>query len=342
MTSAGASITRNTNRSRRRTGLHERFGSVGLLLRPAAADDRLTIAVSAARAARNPALEELFYFGPHPGNFAFEIGNPHLEAEHAFGFDVSLRWRSARASGEITYFRNDIRDFVFTAPVTAEDFVARETEFAERFPGRGIGEEPAEDSDEGEPLPIIEYLGADSVLQGIEAHADIAVTPTLFIELGVDYVRGTLKDTDEPLPRMPPLRARGGLRYQYNAFQAGGEVTAAATQNRIFSTETPTDNYQLLRLFASYTIGRGKAAHTITARLDNSTNERYRNHLSLIKDLVPEMGRNFKPGVPASRSSKPVYGTTSCPLGHRRCARSRQAHRPSAMPDRCRSTAGAT
>ena len=222
------------------------------------------------------------------------IGNPHLEAEHAFGFDVSLRWRSARASGEITYFRNDIRDFVFTAPVTAEDFVARETEFAERFPGRGIGEEPAEDSDEGEPLPIIEYLGADSVLQGIEAHADIAVTPTLFIELGVDYVRGTLKDTDEPLPRMPPLRARGGLRYQYNAFQAGGEVTAAATQNRIFSTETPTDNYQLLRLFASYTIGRGKAAHTITARLDNSTNERYRNHLSLIKDLVPEMGRNFK------------------------------------------------
>ena len=96
-------------------------GSVGLLLRPAAADDRLTIAVSAARAARNPALEELFYFGPHPGHFAFEIGNPHLEAEHAFGFDVSLRWRSARASGEITYFRNDIRDFVFTAPVTAED-----------------------------------------------------------------------------------------------------------------------------------------------------------------------------------------------------------------------------
>ena len=34
--------------------------------------------------------------------------------------------------------------------------------------------------------------------------------------------------------------------------------------------------------------------HTFTARLDNATNELYRNHLSLIKDFVPEMGRNFK------------------------------------------------
>jgi iron complex outermembrane receptor protein len=235
----------------------------------------------------------LFYFGPHPGNFAFEIGNPNLDPEHAFGFDVSLRWRSARASGEITYFRNDISDYVFTAPVTEEDFASRAEEFAERFPGRGIGEEPA-GAEEGEPLPIIEYLGANSVLEGVEAHSDIAVTRNLFVELGLDYVRGTLKDTDEPLPRIPPLRVRGGLRYQDNAFQAGGEVTAAAKQDRIFSTETVTDNYQLLRLFASYTIGQGKAAHTITVRLDNATDERYRNHLSLIKDLVPEMGRNFK------------------------------------------------
>jgi iron complex outermembrane receptor protein len=267
-------------------------GSVGLLFRPAAADDRLTVAVSTALAGRNPALEELFYFGPHPGNFAFEIGNPDLDPEHAFGFDVSLRWRSARASGEITYFRNDIGDFVFTAPVTEEDFAARQEEFADRFPGRGIGEELVEE--EGEPLPIIEYLGADSVLQGIEAHSDFAITARFYVELGLDYVRGTLKATDEPLPRIPPLRFRGGLRYQYDAFQAGGELTAAATQDRTFSTETPTDGYQLVRLFASYSIGQGKAAHTITARLDNASNERYRNHLSLIKDLVPEMGRNFK------------------------------------------------
>ena len=88
-------------------------GSVGLLLRPAAADDRFTIAASLARAARAPALEELYFFGVHHGNFALEVGNPNLESEHALGFDVSARWRGSRASGEITWFRNDISNFIF-------------------------------------------------------------------------------------------------------------------------------------------------------------------------------------------------------------------------------------
>jgi iron complex outermembrane receptor protein len=265
-------------------------GSLGLLLRPAAANDRVTIALSLARAARNPALEELFYFGPHPGNFAIEVGNPDLSPEHALGFDVALRWRSARASGEVTYFRNDISDYVFRAPLTEAEFESRLPSFASRFPRRGIGQEPLP-TDE---FPIVENIAADGILQGIESHADFQLTSELALELGLDYVRGTLKDTDEALPRIPPLRFRGGLRYQHNAFQAGGELTATAKQDRLFSTETPTDGYQLLRLFSSYSFGSGKVANTVTARLDNVTNELYRNHLSLIKDLAAEMGRNFK------------------------------------------------
>jgi outer membrane receptor protein involved in Fe transport len=69
---------------------------------------------------------------------------------------------------------------------------------------------------------------------------------------------------------------------------------AVSKQDRVFGEETATDGYNLLKLFASYTFGGERAASTITARLDNATNELYRNHLSLIKDNVPEMGRNFK------------------------------------------------
>ena len=68
----------------------------------------------------------------------------------------------------------------------------------------------------------------------------------------------------------------------------------AAKQDRLFGIETETDGYQLLRLFAAYSAQAGRAVHTITVRLDNVTDELYRNHLSLIKDLAPEMGRNFK------------------------------------------------
>jgi len=263
-------------------------GSVGLLFTPAAAGERLTFAVSLARAGRNPAIEELFYFGPHPGNFAFEVGNPDLEPEHAIGFDASMRWRHARASGEVTYFRNDIRDFVFRRPLSFEELEDRLGDLEDRFPEREL------EIDEAEEFVIIENIAADSVLQGFEAHGDFGLTSNLFAEVGLDYVHGAVMDTADPLPRIPPLRTQFGLRYQYNAFQVGGNITAAAEQDRVLEPETPTDGYTLLRLFTAYSVQAGAALHTITARLDNATNELYRNHLSLIKDLAPEMGRNFK------------------------------------------------
>jgi iron complex outermembrane receptor protein len=271
-------------------------GSVGLLLRPAAADDRLTLAASLARAARAPALEELFFFGLHHGNFAIELGNPDLETENALGFDMALRWRGSRASGEVTYFRNDISNFIFRNELDHEDFEAREEEFEDRFPGRelvGHEEEEGGVEHDEEELAFVDFVAADALLQGVEFHSDFALTDRIFVEAGLDFVRGSLKDDDVDLPRMPPFRARGGLRYQYNAFQAGGEVVGVAKQDRVSGATTPTDGYTLLKLFTSYSFGTNTVS-TITARLDNATNELYRNHLSLIKDIVPEMGRNFK------------------------------------------------
>jgi iron complex outermembrane receptor protein len=251
-------------------------GSVGILLRPAAANDKLTFAFNVARAARNPALEELYFFGIHPGNFAFEIGNPELDSEIALGLDASLRWRHRRFSGEVSYFYNRINDYIFREPLTEE-------EFAERFP----------DVDP-EGFPVVENIAANSLFQGVEAHADIDLSGGFIAELGFDLVRAELRDTNEPLPRIPPTRFIGGLRYQRNAFQAGGEIVAASKQDRVFGAETPTDGYNLLKLFASYSFGGGGAVNTITARLDNATDELYSNHLSFVKDFVPEMGRNFK------------------------------------------------
>ena len=134
-------------------------GSVGLLVRPAAADDRLTVAFSLAHAARNPALEELYFFGQHHGNFALEVGNPDLESENALGFDLSLRARGPRASAEVTYFRNDIRNFIFRRQMDDEEFEAREEAFVARFGGREPAghthEEEAHEEEAHEEEPAI-------------------------------------------------------------------------------------------------------------------------------------------------------------------------------------------
>lgn len=252
-------------------------GSVGFLFRPAAASDAFTIAGSLARAARNPALEELYFFGVHPGNFAFEVGDPTLESEVGLGVDLSLRWQLPRVSGEVTWFRNAISGFIFRDPLTPEQAAA---EFGPDF--------------DPEDFLVIRFTPADSVLTGIEAHTDVHVTDEVIAEFGADYVRATNTELDAPLPRIPPFRVRGGLRYQHNAFQAGGEGLVAAKQDRVFGAETPTDGYTTFKLFSAYSWQTGEAISTVTARLDNVANERYFNHLSYIKDFVPEIGRSFK------------------------------------------------
>ncbi len=108
--------------------------SVGSLLRPS---EQSTIALSFARAARNPALEELYFFGLHAGNFSFEIGNDDLDSEISYGLDVSYRVRLPRLSAEVTYFNNTVNNYIFRSPLSEE-------EFDERYP------ELEDDGHEGE------------------------------------------------------------------------------------------------------------------------------------------------------------------------------------------------
>jgi len=271
----------------------ELSASLGLLVRPAAANDNFVIAASLARAARPPALEELYFYGPHLGNFAYEIGNPNLDPERAIGFDLALRARGDRFEGEISFFRNNISNFVFRNPISDEEFEEREDEFDDRF-NIDHGDEEENGGHHGGDLPYVEFVGRDATLWGFEAHGDVKITSQWTAEFTFDMVRGALNDTDEDLPRMPPYRGIVGLRYANAGFQAGTAVNMVASQNRVYGEELPTDGYATLRFYGSYSFTTGSVLSTITARLENATNELYRNHLNYLKDQLPEMGRTFR------------------------------------------------
>jgi iron complex outermembrane receptor protein len=217
-------------------------------------------------ASRAPALEELYNFGPHVGNLAFEIGNPDLELERTIGLDVSLRSRAPRASGELNFFVYRITNFVFL------DFTGEEVS--------GLRE--------------AEFLQGDSRFAGFEASAHFEPHPLLHVNAGLNFVRARLTDTDESVPRIPPLSGRVELEIPWRDLAISPEIVFTADQNNVFRDETPTEGSAVLNLGASYLLGQSHATHTIAVKAYNLTNETYRLHTSFIKDLAPEIGRGVK------------------------------------------------
>jgi iron complex outermembrane recepter protein len=215
---------------------------------------------------RAPALEELYNNGPHPGNVAFEIGNPDLNRESSDGIDLSLRHSSGRLRAEGNFFYYHLNDFIFLAPT---------------------GE--VEDA-----LPVALYAQGNSRFIGAEARLDVGLTPNIWLRSSLDYVNAELKETNTPLPRIPPLRGRIGFEAFYKGFRFNPEVIMVRDQDRLFPLETRTAGYATVNLTASYTIAKQHLAQTISVNAFNLNDKLYFNHLSFIKGFVPEIGRGVR------------------------------------------------
>ncbi len=223
---------------------------------------------------RAPALEELYNFGPHIGNVTFEIGNDALRRETANGIDLSLRHlsRRFRLTGDVYYYR--INDYIFLAPQDSD----------------GDGEIDFEDG-----LPVGRYEQADAEYVGAELSAEAMFNDYVGAFASLDTVRAKLTDGTD-LPRIPPARARVGLDLRYRGLSVRPEAIFAAAQRKTFPLETPTAGYGIVNVAGSYTIGSQHVAHIFSVNAYNLTNKLYRNHVSFIKDLVPEIGRGIRFG----------------------------------------------
>lgn len=216
---------------------------------------------------RAPALEELYNNGPHPGILVFDIGNPNLNSEQGDGVDFSLRHNTDRVRFEGSVYYYNLRNFVFTA-----------------FTGQ---------TDAGSNLPIVNYAQGTSHFVGAEANVEARVSRELWLNGKVDYVRAELVTENKSLPRIPPLRGIVGLDWRHKAFSVRPELVMTNRQVRVFDHETPTAGYAVFNVSASYTFVTGRAAHVISLNGYNLGDTLYRNHLSFIKAIAPEIGRNL-------------------------------------------------
>lgn len=227
----------------------------------------VSLGVNVARAFRTPDATELYSQGPHLATHSVEIGNPDLGAETGLGTDLFLRITRDRVKGEFAAFRNGISNYIFPRHTGA---VAEE-----------VG------------LPVYRFVGEDAVLKGLEARMEWGVTDRLVLDGSTSYVRGTLSGTDEALPLIPPLSGRLSARYELPGYFLGVGAKVASRQDRLGEFEEPTAGYAVLDATVGYRFVALGRAHTLTLRADNITDTVYRDHLSRIKELMPQPGRSI-------------------------------------------------
>lgn len=229
---------------------------------------------------RSPTLEELYSEGPHLAAFAFEVGNPDLDAERGFGSELFARYLTSTATMEAAVYYNHFDNYLY----------AQDT---------GRPSIPRADLNE------FKYIGTQATMYGAELSSEIKMFNNFAVEGNVSFTIGDrvipeeereatgLTETEQPLPMMPPLKGNIGLRYNLNEFTIGGRVRAAASQTRLGEIETPTDAYAVVDLNAQFRFDWGGTLNTVSLSAQNLFNTEYYNHLSRVKDLFAEPGRNI-------------------------------------------------
>ena len=220
------------------------------------------------RSHRVPALEELYNFGPHVGNLVFEVGNPNLDPETTCGLDLSLRHQAQSLRGDFNVYVYDIANFVFL----------------------DLADEMAN------TLRVGEFVQGDSRFTGFDARGSVRLGSHVWANVGVGLVDADLITTNEPLPRMPPLRGSVSIDVPYRSLTVTPELIFASKQTQVFRDETETGGYSVFNVRGSYVWPTQHMAHVLSFSGFNLTNELYRNHTSFIKDRAPEIGRGVRVG----------------------------------------------
>jgi iron complex outermembrane receptor protein len=228
--------------------------------------EAFTTGFQVARAYRTPTIEELYSFAPHTAAGSFDRGNPDLQNEISLGADAFADYKGERISWQLSLFANRISNYV--------DFF------------------PTGETHQPSGLPVFEYGSKNAILYGFEFLAGVRLSSLLTAEAGADYVRGyEYTGNKNDLTFIPPFRVYASLKAEKGRWHAGPRVRVVSPQNRVAPNEQPTAGYVLIGADAGTRLRDGI---TLSLRLDNLLNERYRDHLSRVENRnAPMPGRNL-------------------------------------------------
>lgn len=220
------------------------------------------------RTTKSPTIEELYSEGPHLAAYSFEVGNQNLKSEQGWG---------------IEFFQSlNLNDYLFS-------FNLYYNYFSYYIAPRNTGK-----INYAQLLPIYEISGIKSQIYGFDTKAEYKLLDNISFKASLTYTLGDNLEENIPLPMIPPLKSNFGLNYtiENNSFTL--YTNLVSSQNRVDIFEQTTKGYNTYGVEYSSLINIDNTVLSVSLSLDNILNAEYYNHLSRIKAIFPEPGRNFR------------------------------------------------
>ena len=250
------------------------------------------------RAQRSPTGEELYSNGLHVATQSFEFGDPDLDTETANRAELGLHWHGDTVRVGASAYYVDYSDFIYLADTGIEE---------EETPARVWNQSDASFTGAEAELEWT-FAEGDSGAWSLRTFGDVVSgkltgTGTRTVAFSIPHEDHAHDYTAEialsgNLPRIPPWRLGGELRWDWQDWRAGIGAVYYARQDNVAEYESETPSYTLVNAnLAWHHDTPGGNAWELFVDGSNLLDEEARPHTSFLKDLAPLPGRNFSAGV---------------------------------------------
>ena len=231
------------------------------------------LSTNASHVERAPKDYELFAKGYHAATGSDEKGDSNLGLEKANSLDVSADWQQGSDQFKLTAFQSKFSNFIGLLG-TAD---------------------------------LQEYRGVRAKFSGLETSSKwrlLQASSTLDLALKADTVRAHNLSTNEPLPRISPVRLGASLIHASGPWSARFGFDWHAAQNRVPAGNVTTESYTLWHGFVNYKQKLSGTTLNWFGKIDNISNQWAYSATSILtttaKGQSPLPGRSVKLGVMAT------------------------------------------
>lgn len=234
-------------------------------------NNKISLGLNFSRSERPPTVEELYSNGPHLASYSYEIGNKDLEPELGYSAELSANYNTNGLNFSISLYDNELPNYIFPTNTGKLNYA--------------------------QLLPIYQISNTKARITGGSLKLTYEFIENFSTSFMASYLRGYNLTEHKNLPMMPPLKGKLEFNYSKTNFLATFATDFTTYQRLIGDFESVTPGYVIFSFYLKYLLQILNKPTSISFAIENLTNQLYYNHLSRIKTVFPEAGRNIKVSI---------------------------------------------